>query len=219
MKKILIVASNPQGTSRLRLDEEVREIDEGLQRSQFRDRFDIESRWAPRPRDLHRALLDIRPQIVHFCGHGEGDAGLVLENEAGQPQFVSTEALSGLFRLFADSVECVLLNACYSEKQADAIVQHINYVIGMNQAVQDTAAINFAVGFYDGLGSGLSIKQAFEIGRNAIQADSSSSARKLIPEHPLQHAADSQAQSHLIPVLKTKPGLGEYTDPADYRGF
>ena len=40
-------------------------------------------------------------------------------------------------------VECVLLNACYSEVQATAIVQHINYAIGMNQAIRDDAAIIF----------------------------------------------------------------------------
>ncbi|MDZ8237235.1 MAG: CHAT domain-containing protein [Nostoc sp. ChiQUE01a] len=218
MKKIVILASNPQGTSRLRLDKEVSEIYEGLQRSQWRKHFDIESRWAVRPRDIHRALLDIRPQIVHFCGHGEGDAGLVLENNIGELQLVGTEALSGLFELFADSVECVILNACYSQKQADVITKHINYVIGMNQAVQDPVAIDFAVGFYDGLGSGLTIKQAFEIGLAAIQPNSSISTRKLIPEHSLENETDSEAQSHFMPILRTKAGLGEYTDPANYIG-
>jgi hypothetical protein len=42
-----------------------------------------------------------------------------------------------------------VLNACYSEIQANAIVQHIDYVIGMSQAIGDTAAIKFAMGFYD----------------------------------------------------------------------
>jgi hypothetical protein len=37
--KILIVAANPKDTSRLRLDEEVREIEAALQRSQRRNQF------------------------------------------------------------------------------------------------------------------------------------------------------------------------------------
>ena len=111
MKKILILAANPQGTSRLRLDREVRAIDQGLRRSHLGDRFQIEQRWASRPRDVQRALLDVEPQIVHFCGHGEGQVGLVLEDETGRVKLVSTEALSKLFELFADRVECVLLNA------------------------------------------------------------------------------------------------------------
>lgn len=183
--KILILASDPFEQGRLRLDREVREIDEGLlQRSRYRDRFDLEQRWAVRTNDLRRALFDFEPQIVHFCGHGDGKDGLVLEDETGQPKLVSTEALAGLFELVADHVECVLLNACYSEVQAGAIVQHVSYVIGMSQAIGDKAAISFAVGFYDALGAGKSIEVAYKSGCNAIQLEG-------IPEH-------------LIPKLKKK---------------
>ncbi len=45
-----------------------------------------------------------------------------------------------------------MLNACHSAIAAKAIVQHINYVIGMNKPIGDTSAILFAEGFYDGLG-------------------------------------------------------------------
>jgi hypothetical protein len=37
-KKILILAANPLETAHLRLDEEMREIEEGLRRSNWRDR-------------------------------------------------------------------------------------------------------------------------------------------------------------------------------------
>ena len=140
MKKILIIAANPRGTSQLRLDQEIRDVEESIRRSQFRDQFEIKQRFAARPIDLRQALLDVKHHIVHFCGHGEEKSGLVLEDITGHPQFVSSEALSSLFQLFADSVECVLLNACYSQEQADAIVQHINYVIGMSHEIRDDAA-------------------------------------------------------------------------------
>ncbi len=207
MKKILILAANPQGTSRLRLDREVRAIDEGLRRSHLHERFRIEQRWAPRPRDVQRALLDVEPQIVHFCGHGEGQAGLVLEDETGQVKLVSTEALSKLFELFADRVECVLLNACYAQVQADAIVQHINYVIGMRQAIRDDLAIAFSVGFYKGLGSGQSIEAAFKSGCQAIQENSLESLdsnRKLGSVDSTGIAKTMPLQDHLIPVLRKK---------------
>lgn len=137
MKKILILTANPKNTAGLRLEEEVREIKAGIQRSRHRDQFAIEYQMAARPRDVQRAMLDYKPQIVHFCGHGAGDKGLVLEDEAGQIKAVSTPALAALFELFADEVECVLLNACYSKVQAKAIARHVNYVIGMNQAIGD----------------------------------------------------------------------------------
>ncbi len=81
-KTILVLASSPTNEARLRLDKEVREIDEGLRRAQHQDKFTLQQRWAVRPDDLRRALLDFNPQIVHFCGHGSGDDGLVLENDA-----------------------------------------------------------------------------------------------------------------------------------------
>jgi hypothetical protein len=171
VKKILILTANPKDTDKLRLDEEVREIQEGLQRSRRRDQFEIISRWAVRTEDLRRALLDHEPQIVHFSGHGAGERGLVLENNTGQMQPVAGQALARLFKLFKDKVECVLLNACYSAVQANAIHQHINCVIGMGQAIGDRAAIQFATGFYDGLGAGRSYADAFEFGLAAIDLE------------------------------------------------
>lgn len=46
VKTILVLAANPKGTSPLRLGEEVRPFQAGLERSQYRDRFRIEQRWA-----------------------------------------------------------------------------------------------------------------------------------------------------------------------------
>ncbi|MEG4217008.1 hypothetical protein QUA27_16525 [Microcoleus sp. Pol14C6] len=121
-------------------------------------------------------MLEIQPQIVHFSGYGAGDDGIVVEDDNGNSQLVTTEALSSLFEQFADHVECVLLNACYSDIQADAIVQHLNYVIGMSQEIRDTATITFAMGFYDALGAGKPVETAYKFGCNAIQLEN-------IPEH------------------------------------
>jgi len=185
VKKILIFAANPKDTNKLRLDEEVREIQTALKLSKEREQFQIISEWAVRPDDVRRALLEHEPQVVHFSGHGAGERGLVLEDETGQAQLVSAGALARLFKLFASKIQCVLLNACYSEVQADAIAQQIDYVIGMNQAIGDRAAIKFAVGFYDALGYGRSFEEAYEFGLSAIDLQG-------IPETS-------------TPVLKAKP--------------
>jgi hypothetical protein len=95
----------------------------------------------------------------------------VFEDAVGTAKLVSSEALSSLFSLFSEQVKCVLLNACYSEFQAKAISQHVDYVIGMSQAIGDRAAIEFAVGFYTALGAGRSIEFAYQLGCNAIQLD------------------------------------------------
>jgi hypothetical protein len=186
-RKILILAANPKQTVRLRLDEELRDIKEVLQRSLNRENFDLRYELAVRPRDIHRAILDYRPNIIHFSGHGVGEQGLAFEDETGKEKLITGEALAGLFQVFSKRVECVILNACYSEVQAKAISQHIPYVIGISQEISDKAAIAFAVGFYDALGAGESIEFAYELGRNAI------------------HLAGSD--EHITPVLKKNAAL------------
>ncbi len=169
VKKILVLSANPKGTKQLRLNEEIREIKEGLQLAKKRDSFQIESAEAVRDIDIHRSILNYEPQIIHFSGHGAGEEGLIFEDNTGQQKLVDAAALAGLFELFADDVECVLLNACYSEIQAKAIAQHINYVIGMSQEIGDKAAIKFAVGFYDALGAGRSVEFAYKLGCQVIR--------------------------------------------------
>nr|MDJ0706782.1 TIR domain-containing protein [Leptolyngbyaceae cyanobacterium MO_188.B28] len=179
VKTILILAANPRGTTTLRLDEEVREIEEGLRRGQQRDRFVLKQRWATRALDIHRAILYETPQIVHFCGNASTE-GLVLEDEFGCAAPVSCDALAGLFRVFSDEVECVLLNTCYCQAQAEAISRHIRTVIGINQAVGDKTSIHFAVGFYDALGAGRDMVDAYQLGCTTIEMASADKAIKPI---------------------------------------
>ena len=160
----------------LRLDKEIREIEEAIRRATRRDLFETSVRTAVRPQDIRRAIAEEQPQIVHFCGHGLEDGSLLLEDE-GKDKPVTPVALAFLFELHANCVKCVLLNACYSEKPAEAISHHIDYVIGMNNPIQDKAAIEFAKGFYDGLGYELLDNQdifqrAFDEGLVAAQLES-----------------------------------------------
>lgn len=178
LKSVLLLAANPKGTKNLRLHEEEREIKERLRLAGY-GKVPINSTEATRPRDIQQAMVDFNPQIVHFSGHGAGQDGLVFEDVSGQEKLVSSEALANLFKIFSkqhNRLECVVLNACYSEVQAEAIGQHIDYVIGMKQSIGDRAAIEFAIGFYIALGGGESIDFAYELGCNAIQLEG-------IPEH------------------------------------
>lgn len=172
MKRILILAANPSDSSRLRLDKEVREIQDVLRRAKQRELFEIKTSSATRPSDIQQELLDYTPQIVHFCGHGTGTQGLVFEDNNGKSQFVSSRALANLFKLFSDQVECVVLNACYSDVQAEAIVKHIDAVIGMVQPIGDTAAIRFSEGFYRGIGNGKNIEFSYRLGLNSLELQS-----------------------------------------------
>ncbi len=215
MKKILILSANPINTGVLRLDEEMRSIQSALERSRSHEQFELISRGAVRIDDLRRALLDNEPQVVHFSGHGTGTNGIVLEDESGQEQLVSTDSLSNLFELFKDKVECVLLNACYSEIQAETIHHHIDCVIGMERAVTDIAAINFATAFYDALGAGRSYAESFQFGRNNI--DLHGILESLTPKIKIRNNsktlfANKQPKSNMTEKRTIKIGTGNYNE-------
>lgn len=173
---ILFLAADPTDASRLRLGEELREIQEKLQLAKMRENFFLHQRMSVRPADISQALLDISPNVVHFSGHGTNMGALCFENKVGETHPIQSDALAALFEQFATQVDCILLNACYSETQAKALAKHINYVIGMNRAIGDEAAIAFAIGFYQALGAGRTIEEAYKLGCVQIRLQG-------IPEH------------------------------------
>ena len=147
-------------------------ISDALKRASFRDRFKLEMRPAASPQEILRANLSLKPAIVHFCGHGSaepGQEGLILEDRNGEKRIIGTDAIDQFFKNFAGHVRCVVLNACYSEKQAAAIARHIDFVVGMKGNVSDQAALAFTEAFYDALGAGSDFHQAFAVAQNAIQ--------------------------------------------------
>ena len=115
---------------------------------------------------------------------------MCFEDEVGRVHLVQPEALAALFKQFVGQIKCVILNACYAERQAKAIAEHIDYVIGMSQEISDEAAIAFSLGFYGALGAGKTIEEAFEFGRIQIMLQG-------IPEHltPVLIKKEKQAQS------------------------
>jgi len=164
---ILYLSANPRQTERLRVEAEAREIREELRKGSG-PAIRIEDRGATRARDISDALLNIRPQIVHFSGHGAEDGRLYLERDGGNAHLVSPEALAALFREASDHVKCVIVNACQTQVLAKAIAHHIDHVIAMKDVVPDRAAIAFSIGFYQALAAGREVAQAYRFGKTQI---------------------------------------------------
>lgn len=170
VSKVLFASANPKNTSSLRLNEEVREIENALKSSMSGANFEFRQTHATRVSDFRKSILEFKPHIVHFSGHGD-KAGILLEDELGGYKVVSSSALEKFFSLFKGQVECVILNACYSREQAYSIVNNIPYVIGMNDAIPDNAAIKFATAFYEALSAGKDIEFAFKFGVANIELE------------------------------------------------
>jgi hypothetical protein len=191
---ILFLAANPRDTGRLALDREARSIHLELKRSGYRERFEFVTRWAVEPLDLLRELRELKPTVVHFSGHGAPPAatmapvhgrdvvvteallgsepsGVVVNGANGRSQVVTPEAIAQTLDAVGAQVRLVVLNACYSASIADALLAHVDCVVGMSDAIHDDAARSFALGFYGGLGEHESIAAAFKQGIAAIQLD------------------------------------------------
>ncbi|MEO1671517.1 MAG: CHAT domain-containing protein, partial [Cyanobacteria bacterium J06631_2] len=232
--KILVLSSNPQATEQLRLNREFSEIENARESSRNKDQFTVLRVAQARVDHLQREILETKARIVHFCGHGLGNQGLALETRSGQQQLVSNQALADLFELVAHQVECVILNACFSKAQAAVVHDHINYVIGTENAIKDEAAIAFSQGFYAGLFSGASIERAYELGKNNIQLEiyrdqsqqdqsqqDQSQHRKLIPvdtaarELPESEIFTFLIKNPLSPIASKQPEAAHQNTPSN----
>jgi len=171
MQKILFVSADPTNESRLAIQREHRWIKQELQMSIGRERFAFDCLLAVRPSDLSRALLQVpRASILHFSGHGtDGSGSICLEDENGNAHPVTGAAIAALLNPISSQLSCVVLNACYSENQAYAILEYVPYVIAMTDAIADDAAIAYSIGFYQAVFNGETIPTSHLLGCAQIQ--------------------------------------------------
>lgn len=215
MKKILILAANPRGDLR-NIDREIRDLKKAIARNKNSDNFEIETELAVLPEDLQELLYDNQPYIVHFCGHGTGENGLVFADEDGQEQLVSNKALADLFRILGKNIECVLLNACHTETQVDLVVEHIPFVIGTSKEILDKAAYWFAVGFYKALVREQPIESCYEWGCNAVEINMPNV--KLVSEGRLRKFVaieedDTEIKSEPLKIVLKQKSAFEFAPP------
>jgi hypothetical protein len=166
--KVLFLSANPVSTTLLQLDEEAHAIDSTIRAAEYRDSLELITKLAVRPDDLLQYLLQYRPHIVHFSGHGSRAEQIILLDSDGHAKPVSKQAIESLFRVMKGKIRLVFLNACFSRPQAEAIVRDIDFAIGMNTAVGDRAAIVLAASFYRAIGFGYSVRNAFDQGKVAL---------------------------------------------------
>jgi hypothetical protein len=161
---ILLACANPRGSEPLRTGEEDRTLRQSIRLSGQRDRIDIETLNASTIDDLRRALMNKQFDIVHFSGHGTNQ-GLVFENDAGQIFQPPSAALAELFA--RRKIKVAVLNACYSLSVGRISAIGTEFTIASEGPISDPAAIEFTRGFYDALGAGLDVPDAYDEGRGA----------------------------------------------------
>jgi hypothetical protein len=211
MIKILFMSANPTDSSSLRLGEEVRSIKERLKLSQMRAKFRFEQEWAVRVSDLQHHLLNHRPHVVHFSGHGTRTGAIILEDADGRTQKVKPRLLASVFSTLRDNIKCVVLNSCYSVTQARAIASTIDCVVGMSRAIDDNSAIQFAASFYQGLGFGRTFQTSYKLGCDQIDLSGLPNADS--PRLIFAPGVEAATYTLNISKLQEKSARTNYRDP------
>jgi hypothetical protein len=164
--KLLFLSARPTGAAWLELEKEYGAIRESLHDSEGGRRVALVYPGPVPVEHLAREILRERPTMLHFSGHGDRSGRLLFASAEDQANPMDLEQLAGLFRILNEEarLRCVVLNACFSRAQGEAIRRHVDFVVGMATAIPDAAAIRFATSFYLALGHGRSVRTAFELG-------------------------------------------------------
>lgn len=181
VQTILFLAASPRDLAPLRPDLELRLIEQQMQLDPNRDDFRLAAKAAVQLTDISRALMEFKPQVVHFSGHGGPDGRVYVEDEMGLSKPINPEGLARLFGKYKATIQCVVVNACHSMRLAEAMSQHIRYVVGMRAEMGDNAAVLFSVGFYQALFGGEEVPDAFELACSLLQSDELTNPEHLTP--------------------------------------
>lgn len=167
--RIVFLATNPD--SDLRTDVEMRDVQAALRATTYRDNVDLRHIPAARLGDLLSALNELKPTVVHFSGHGGGEA-IVFEADSGRSGgAVIDYALVAEFIEATDTPPKVLvLNACDTYDGADAFLASVEVVVAMLDSIDDAAAGYFSTQFYSALANGQSIESAVRQGKAVLRA-------------------------------------------------
>src|SRR5262249_3940685 len=103
----------------------------------------------------------------------------------------------------------VILNACSSRPQAEALSEIIDCVVGMNKPIRDDAAIILAASFYRAIGFGRSVQEAFDLAKAALLLEGIPEDQTL--ELFVRPAIDPATLSRIVPPsnLTRGPAAGE----------
>lgn len=171
---VLYLAANPDRSNPVRVDVEMKRVQDEVRGSLFRDNITLQYRPAANLKSLINGLNDHRPQIVHFSGHGNS-AGIATDNAKvrnGAAKFLSFDLLAKAVKATDAPPQVVVLNSCQSSGAAKALLPSVKAIITMRASVSDIAATVFATHFYSGIASGQSIKSAFEQAKVGIEGAS-----------------------------------------------
>lgn len=195
--RILYATAAADKKDPLRVDQEMRRVKAAVKASTHRDLVAIEHLPAATPNDVLDTLASFRPHVVHFSGHANESVLIFDEGTDGYGPNKGKRIGPDLYKELLESTDeapmLVVLNACKSAAQLDALLGKVAMAVGMDDSIGDIDAIVFATRFYSTLAEGQSVESALTTARVEMKLNG-------LPDHDL-------------PTLRAVDGV----DPADVR--
>lgn len=174
---ILFVAAQPSDSLPIQLDNEYKKIQQVVQEGERN--ITLHSSWATTAQDLTESLLRYKPHIVIVSSHAGVD-GIELEREDGTKRIIRPSSIGRLFQVLKDRLQCVILNGCKTNKSAELVAKHIDYVVGISSDIKDESAIAFIVSFIRGITFHKTIEESYNIGLLQLEIDELSEVSAII---------------------------------------
>src|SRR5262245_47148065 len=181
--RIMVVMSNPSGTTKLNLDKERKQIGEiwaGV--------LDVKVDFSVPPiaSEIRRRLRATKYHVIHYMGHGEFDADgvgrLLLEQQDQSPDPVTGDEFASW--LVDEPLRLVFLNACktgttsarsgvhpFAGVATALIRRRVPAVVAMQFPITDPAATLFAKTFYECIPQGYPVDAAVVEGRKELRSN------------------------------------------------
>ncbi len=160
--KVLFISANFDEKNIVKSNQEFMKIKNQKEKSFYNDFIKIEPALALNRIQLREVIGKIKPEIIHFSGHGEKFKGPLFQDDLiDDPSDLMSNTISVLEE-FKDTTRFIFFNICDSFLIAEKVAKFTNIVIATNSKVDDYASINLANGFYEKFFRNIPIKPSFD---------------------------------------------------------
>jgi CHAT domain-containing protein len=170
--KVALLVTNPDLTRSLQTGVEARYIDEAIRLGGNADCVDLKVVPAPTLDTLLDTLNSYRPDVLHFSGHGGGQA-LVLDNEkAGDDggTVLDFDMIATFLGSTSIKPKLLVLVACDTVDGAERFLEHVPAIVAMAASIDDEAACEFSARFYRTLTVGETISNSLSQAKGVLRA-------------------------------------------------
>lgn len=170
--KIALLVTNPDRQASLQTGIEGRDIEAAIRSTGRGSEVDLKILLAPTLSTLLDMLNSFDPDVIHFSGHGGGQA-LVFDNErAGDDggTVLDFDMVARVVGATSAKPKLLVLAACDTVHGANRLLDSVPVVVAMSDSIDDEAACEFSCQFYKSIGNGASIGNSLKQSKLVLES-------------------------------------------------